>query len=331
MSTPKYAKVRKGILNLIVKEGLTTGSKLPVERKLSEIFNASVITVRRALKELQDKDIIECRHGSGNFIKTKLTEQYDCGTVIYLGIDSMPPSPHNVTLMRNSLGKRGYNLQIVTAGPNPESDVIKKFSGASGIIACGWITREWVEFLRGIDIPTLSIGSNPFEGIISRVTFNWRRAVSNLVEHFIKNGAQKIGLIAGAASYVPSQEMRTGYREAIKKHGLEYNSNMVIYPPSGKRLKEITNYLEEFTDLDAIIVEAGSFPQLMLYYWQHECRHPMLGFLTENGLLEEPLPNVVEVKFKDNIYEKGIETLFDLIESESAETINVQVSPSFIF
>ena len=330
MSLPKYARVRKGILNLIVKEGLTAGSKLPTERKLSELFDASVITIRRALRELQDKDIIECRRGSGNFLKAKLTDQYDCGTIIYLGIDSMPPNPYNVTLMRNLLGKRGFNLQIVTTGPNPENDVIKRFSDASGIVVCGWITREWVEFLRGIDIPALSIGSNPFDGIISRVTFNWRRAISRLVEHFIKNGAQKIGLIAGAISYVPSKEMRTGYREAIKKHGLVYNSDMVIYPPGGKRLKEISNYLEKFNDLDALIVESGSFNQLMLYYWQHECHRPMLGFLTENGLLEEPIPNIVEVKFKDNIYERGIEALFDLIESESGKTVNIQVSPSLI-
>ena len=331
MNSPKYAQIQKAILNLIVKENLSVGSKLPPERKLSEIFAASVITVRRALKELQDKDIIECRRGSGNFVKTRLTNQYNCGKVIYLGIDSMPPSPKNVSLMREQLGKRGYNLQTITTGPHPDDKTIKNFSDASGIIVCGWITREWVEFLNGLDIPALSIGSNPFEGIISRVTFNWRNAVSKLVEYFMEKGAAKIGLIAGAPSYVPSQEMRTGYREAMKKHGLEYDPDMVIYPPGGKRYKEISSYLEKFDDLDALIVEAGSFNQLMLYFWQNDSKRPMLGFLTESGLLEEAMPNVVEVKFETNIYFKGVETLFELIESGSSKTVNIQVAPSLIY
>jgi Fe2+ or Zn2+ uptake regulation protein len=330
MNTPKYSQIQKAILNLIVKENLSAGSKLPPERKLSEKFAASVITVRRALKELQDKGIIECRRGSGNFVKTKLTNQYDCGKIIYLGVDSMPPSPRNVSLIRKQLGKRGYNLQTLTTGPHPDDETIKNFSDASGIIACGWITREWVEFLNGLDIPALSIGSNPFEGIISRVTFNWRSAASKLTEYFIEKGAAKIGLIAGAPSYVPSQEMRTGYREAMKKHGLEYDPDMVLYPPGGKRYREIHDYLKKFNDFEALIVEAGSFNQLMLYFWQNNYKRPMLGFLTESGLLEKPIPNVVEVKFDTNIYIKGVETLFELIESGNSETVNIQVAPSLI-
>lgn len=64
-----YEQIMLDIKDKIAKETIKKGDKLPSEKDLCEHFNASRITVRRAMKELEDEDIIEVIHGKGTFVK----------------------------------------------------------------------------------------------------------------------------------------------------------------------------------------------------------------------------------------------------------------------
>ena len=65
-----YDQVKMGIMEMIQKEELVSGQKLPSEKELIETFNTSRITIRRALKELENEGIIEIIHGKGTFVKS---------------------------------------------------------------------------------------------------------------------------------------------------------------------------------------------------------------------------------------------------------------------
>lgn len=70
----KYPEIKESILSK-VKEGVyTQGQMLPPERELTALFNASRMTVRRALDELIQEGILIRKSGSGVFVaKEKLT------------------------------------------------------------------------------------------------------------------------------------------------------------------------------------------------------------------------------------------------------------------
>lgn len=65
-----YDQVKLGIMDMMNKGDLVSGSKLPNEKELCEMFDTSRITVRRALKELASEGAIEIIHGKGTFVRS---------------------------------------------------------------------------------------------------------------------------------------------------------------------------------------------------------------------------------------------------------------------
>lgn len=57
----------------IASGNLKKGDKLPSERQMSEMFGLSRATIREAIKALNTLGIIECSHGSGNYISSNLS------------------------------------------------------------------------------------------------------------------------------------------------------------------------------------------------------------------------------------------------------------------
>src|SRR5690606_24269069 len=79
---PMFTKIEPpGLLRKIVDQvkqniasgNLKKGDKLPSERQMSEMFGLSRATIREAIKALNTLGIIECSHGSGNYISSNLS------------------------------------------------------------------------------------------------------------------------------------------------------------------------------------------------------------------------------------------------------------------
>lgn len=66
----KYQQVKQAILSYIEKQELQkTGECLPSERELCELFGASRMTVRKAVDELEDEQVLYRIKGKGTFVK----------------------------------------------------------------------------------------------------------------------------------------------------------------------------------------------------------------------------------------------------------------------
>ena len=65
-----------GELARAIREGeLMPGTRLPTTRELGERFGVSLVTVGRALRELEKQDLAVCRRGSGAFVKQHVEAQ----------------------------------------------------------------------------------------------------------------------------------------------------------------------------------------------------------------------------------------------------------------
>ena len=75
-STPLYEQVAQLIQEKVNEETWQAGKKLPSERELCDLFAVSRITIRQAIKQLEDQGILYRTHGVGTFIsrKTKLQQ-----------------------------------------------------------------------------------------------------------------------------------------------------------------------------------------------------------------------------------------------------------------
>lgn len=73
MEVPLYQSMIDSLIHMIESSQLPEGKKLPSEAELGDIYGVSRITVRRALKELDDRGYIVKRHGVGSFVAHILT------------------------------------------------------------------------------------------------------------------------------------------------------------------------------------------------------------------------------------------------------------------
>ncbi|MBM4762540.1 GntR family transcriptional regulator [Bacillus sp. B15-48] len=64
-----YIEIVKQLRNMIEKDGLKVGDKIPSERELAERLNAGRSSVREALRALELLGLIETRRGEGTFIR----------------------------------------------------------------------------------------------------------------------------------------------------------------------------------------------------------------------------------------------------------------------
>lgn len=67
-SVPLYKQIVRGIMGQIEEGAYRDGDKLPTEAELMERFGVSRITVRAAIKELEDAELVERTRGKGTFV-----------------------------------------------------------------------------------------------------------------------------------------------------------------------------------------------------------------------------------------------------------------------
>ena len=108
LSIPKYARVKQALLSFIAKNNLGCGACLPSGKELSKLFEVSIITLRRALLELEENDVVERIQGKGTFVKSTVLNGEKLGTVGFLAIDQWTYlAPHQLEALRSVLYQRG--------------------------------------------------------------------------------------------------------------------------------------------------------------------------------------------------------------------------------
>ncbi|WP_303971987.1 GntR family transcriptional regulator [Faecalicoccus pleomorphus] len=70
-------QIKLEITNKIKSGKYLPGDKIPSEPQLVKIYNVSRVTVRNAIQQLVDENILIKRHGKGTFVKSRIyTENY---------------------------------------------------------------------------------------------------------------------------------------------------------------------------------------------------------------------------------------------------------------
>lgn len=72
---PIYVQVSEMLTRDIAAGRLVDGSRLPPERDMAKSLEISVGTLRKALSELESRGLLDRRHGSGNYIRSKPTPE----------------------------------------------------------------------------------------------------------------------------------------------------------------------------------------------------------------------------------------------------------------
>lgn len=108
MAMKKYEQLMDLLQKDIIDGKLPVGSRLPSERELAEAAHMNRMTVRNALKHLEEKKVIISKRGSGYYVRkhTKMVDEFELGNAEILSLSAqlrqngMEVSRHTISLQK---------------------------------------------------------------------------------------------------------------------------------------------------------------------------------------------------------------------------------------
>ncbi len=262
----KYERICRTIRHAIASGEYKVGERLPSEAELVKLFDASRITVNRALRELQLGGVIDRRAGSGSYVRAQPERSYTFGLLIpELGQTEIfepicrgmalaeASDHHHALLWSKSLGDtEGKESQATELCRHL---VAEKVTGAffapleltPGKDAVNQVIVDTFD-KAGIPIVLLDrdLVAYPARSRYDLVGIDNRRAGYAITAHMLEVGCKRIAFVGRPAS-APTVDARiAGYREAIMDSHIEWEPKFVqrIAPWDKDAVKEMMAALQ---------------------------------------------------------------------------------------
>jgi DNA-binding LacI/PurR family transcriptional regulator len=238
--TPKYRRVFEDLHSAIKTGALQAGDRLPSETELGRRYNASRITVAKAVKELQVQGLVSRRAGSGTHV---LTPKSSSGHVFGLLIPDLgrteifEPICHG--MMQSPLSKAhsllwGHAMEESAQQEKEAEQLCQRYIAqkVSGVffapLECtpekDAVNRRIVSSLdrAGIQVVLLDRCYAPYSmrSKYDLVGIDNRRAGFLITQHLLLHGVKRIAFVARPLSATTVTARIAGYREALFAHRL---------------------------------------------------------------------------------------------------------------
>ncbi len=270
--TPLYKQIAVHIKKEIASGTFKVGEKIPSQRELAEQYDVSMITVKKAISDLINEEILYSRVGKGTFVarKTKRSNLSDVGSIGLVLSDLKSPYFSLITHgVEDEVSNQDYNLLISnTSGEFEEEERQIRRSmemGVDGMVIASMsheykangrirkIHREGypyvvVSYIEDTDI--YHVGTDHEAGAYI--------ATSHLIEH----GYREIGYLCAEEGNLLGEVRRRGYEQAMQDHNLEVREEYIYcFPYSGEWKDEDSGY-----SIGEQMIENGRLPEAMFIY-----------------------------------------------------------------
>ena len=122
-TTRRADDVAEQIRNLIIREEIAEGARLPAERELAARFGASRPTVSQALRSLSLMGLVEIRHGSGAYVVRRPESLVAMSVNLMLDLDR--DSAGHLMSLRLWLEEAGVREAASASPPSAEAGAIR--------------------------------------------------------------------------------------------------------------------------------------------------------------------------------------------------------------
>ena len=333
LSIPKYARTKQKLLSYIGENSIKPGGRLPSEKEISEQFDVSMITLRRALLELEADGVVDRIQGKGTFVKSQVLNGEKLGTVGFLAIDQWTyPSPQQLENLRKSLYSRGYGLRYFVPGRTPDNVILEEFVKFRGVLVSGWVSDEWISCLNNCGVPTVVIGDYELSRQVCSVHYNWKQAGKIMVDHFASRNLRKLCLVCSDRSFYPGQQIYKGFMQACRHHGIEITDADVVWPEYENPVPDIMGFLKSHMgNYEAIVIQEGNYLPLLSSMW--ECNYPtslVLGLIGEDIEVQPEFTRIAGIKFEATVTERAIDILFSMLDKKEYKPEEVVIEPTIL-
>ncbi len=341
MVTTKYWKTQSRILEYIVKHRIPRGGVLPTEKKMSELFGVSLITIRKAVSNLEQEKILRREQGRGTFLQKDLTESPPKnGELLYLEMlprvktiyapNAFPWTDEYLEKLRHM----GWKVSVLFSDPKPEANALKRLRKVKGVIAPDTLSREWACALRSLNLPCVITGMPQAapEGF-PIVMPDYSAMTELLTEKLLSEGGRKFALFPGGRGYPPGEEMIRSLSDTLRRHGIVFPEEFICYSHEngvpGQAISDTVSFLRKHPECDAFLVETQAFiPMMTALYRLPEPRKPLVGILSPHPRFLHFTDTVHEAFFPESSEEKALDSLLTLINGGEIPPVQ-KIAPQF--
>ncbi|MFA6716950.1 MAG: GntR family transcriptional regulator, partial [Victivallaceae bacterium] len=233
---PRYYQARKKLETSII-DFYGKGDKLPPEKDLAQQLGVSLITVRKALADMQNDGIIEKQWGKGIYVKeTKhirnAVRKKVALTVILRNDDELghPALSGIISGLGEVWEQVAVDLELVFITQkmlikNDYSAIInKKFDGL--IASVLEIPEKSLKALKE-KIPHV-ISFNRFDSQPA-IIFDYEDSTREIIEYLYRYGHRRIALLAGVPNTVIPERVYSQYKDSLKEFGIPCEEKLVRF------------------------------------------------------------------------------------------------------
>lgn len=215
-------------------------ARMPTMQQLCDSLGVSVVTLNRALSELEAQNIIYRKHGVGIFVSPRLNQR-TVGLVYDRDIFQPGSSPFCGLLVegarsRAATGSESFSFYLAMTskeGLPVHDDLVEDLRARrlSGLLFIGEQNPQAAEWLQRQGVPLVALAHTAVAPY--RVHIDWPEAVKLAVAALADQGCKQIGLWiplgsglgrTGDATSFPELD---AYQQTLKKRGLTYNAKLV--------------------------------------------------------------------------------------------------------
>jgi len=265
--------LKQDLVRAITGRKLLPGDFLPSEHTLTAEYKISRRSVRNALAELEQEDLIYKKPGKG----TVVGDPAHAGRVRMEKTIALP-------FEKETHGSRGpggwdyYREQVVQGicdyadevGLRIElvglSQLAERASGLDGILLISPPQAYMQNLPRLADtgIPVVLVNRTAPDERIGYVMTDHREWTCRGVDYLIRLDHKRIALIGGALSLSPLSERAQGYRDALSAHGLAYDEELVLHERFGPEYVRIARQFLDEVQATAVFINGDALASAAL-------------------------------------------------------------------
>lgn len=218
----KYIGLAEKIRHLIKKEKLKNGDALPSERKLAKLYTCNHLTIRKALRILENEKIIHKVPSKGNFVGHRSALSPTKGIIGFIFPDDEIFYYKIFSALENKFTE--LNLHMIVHQTNNIKEKEEKIldyleeCGANAIIAVPNV--QCLESYRKLSIPLLFFDLNLKELSIPYIVTDDYQGAASAIKYLLSLGHHKIAYISGSYDQTARTRLKA-YQDVLKESNIK--------------------------------------------------------------------------------------------------------------
>ncbi|KAF1302107.1 substrate-binding domain-containing protein [Enterococcus saccharolyticus] len=238
MNEPLYKQILRQLKQEILSGQRAINSQLPTEKELSEAYQVSRITSKRALTELEQAGLIYRVRGKGSFVKEQFEPTVHSPSNKVTRILFLLPFLHDLSLGNFTDGllpvMQAHQVEVImgTLDVFEQKKSNELMTEYDGLIYYSDYSEQYLDTLVNLalaDFPVISLDKKNFELDFPTIVSDNLAGGQLATQHLIDEGHQRIGYLFNHATHHPQsvKNRYIGYLQALNQADLAFHTSAI--------------------------------------------------------------------------------------------------------